>query len=337
MVAKVRGCLPHHDCSLSLDVQIYVAVSGLGHAQKKRIVDAVTPHTVVFADSATDPSSGHRTVAESAIIFGNVSAGWLIDAPWLRWVQLDSAGVDAYIHVNERRTASTAVVVTHLRDFYDRAVSEAVLGGVLAFYRQLPQLLAAQRDQRWIKREVEPAIGKLHGTRVIILGAGSIGRRIGRLLESFECRIVYFARTSKFAQLRTEGALNDALPTCDLIINTLPHTPATVDLLSSARIALLPATALVVNVGRGSALDETALLAALDSNRLAGAVLDVTREEPLPIDSPLWRHPRVILTQHTAGRFPGETDAKIGVFLENFARYSRQEPLKYQVEFGRGY
>jgi phosphoglycerate dehydrogenase-like enzyme len=108
-------------------------------------------------------------------------------------------------------------------------------------------------------------------------------------------------------------------------------------LLDAARLARLKATALLVNVGRGSTLDEAALLQALDAGRLGGAVLDVTAVEPLPADSPLWRHPKVVLLQHTGGRFPGELDAKVTRFLENFARFTRGEALPDAADLNRGY
>ena len=95
--------------------------------------------------------------------------------------------------------------------------------------------------------------------------------------------------------------------------------------------------AIFVNVGRGSAVDESALLAALNRGALGGAVLDVTAQEPLPAENPLWRHPLVILTQHTGGRFPGEAEAKVAVFLGNFRRFVAGQPLENVVDLARGY
>ena len=131
--------------------------------------------------------------------------------------------------------------------------------------------------------------------------------------------------------------LDAALAETDLLINTLPHTPATIGFLHRERLVRLKRDAVVANVGRGSTLDEVALVELLDSGHLGGAVLDVTAIEPLPAESPLWRHPKVLLSQHTGGRFPGETDRKVDVFLENLARFERGEPLENQVEAGRGY
>lgn len=311
-------------------MKILVAVKGLDPGQKARLSRAVADHEVAFADALGGEGERRAAARESAVVFGNVPAPWLDGAEPLRWVQLDSAGTDAYVGV--RLGGSEPVALTNLGDFYGRAVSEAALAGILAFYRQLPRLLAAQRERRWVKAEVEPAIGRLHGARAVILGAGSIGGRLAGLLRAFECPVQCWARRSPAAQLHTLAELDAALPGADILINTLPHGPGTVNLLDARRLARLPASALLVNVGRGSALDETALVAALNTGLLAGAVLDVTAREPLPAESPLWTHPAVILTQHTGGRFPGETDAKIDVFVANFGRFVRGQPLRFQVE-----
>ncbi len=316
-------------------MNLCIAVPGLTAPQRSRLHAALTAHTVTFC--ADLPEAEKRAALAAAhIVFGNVPAAWLAAAPALRWVQLESAGVDAYLALNAP-PRSTPVQLTNLAGFYDRAVAEATLAGILAFYRKLPRLLVAQPAARWIKPEVEPAIRALDGQRVLILGAGAIAQRLARLLTAFDAHVQFFSRAARAGALTTPGDFDTALADTDLLINTLPHTPATIGFLNHARLARLKRDAVVCNVGRGSTLDETALLALLDSGHLGGAVLDVTAVEPLPADSPLWRHPKVLLTQHTGGRFPGETDRKLDVFLANFARFERGEPLAHLVQTDRGY
>ena len=317
-------------------MKIYVAIAGLDSTLRARLAAALAGHAIVFGDTLASDELRRQAVAAAQVVFANVPPAWLLAAPHLRWVQLDSAGVDAYLGLNTGG-AGPPVTVTNLRDFYGRAVAEAALAGILAHYRQLPRLLAAQRESKWIKTEVEPAIGRLHEASVIILGAGAIGRCLQTLLRAFECEVRFFARRAPIAAWHSLAELDAALPVADLVINTLPHTPETTGLFDAARLARMKSAALLVNVGRGSALDEDALLRALDAGGLAGAVLDVTAIEPLPVASGLWRHPRVLLTQHTGGRFPGETAAKVGRFLENFARFSSGEPLPTAVDLSRGY
>lgn len=316
-------------------MNLCIAVPGLSSTQRARLTSVLSAHAVTFcADLPATEKRAALTAAE--IIFGNVPAAWLAAAPALRWVQLESAGVDAYLALNTPPRAAP-VQLTNLAGFFDRAVAEAALAGLLAFYRQLPRLLVAQPSARWIKPEVEPAIRALDGQRVLILGAGGIAQRLARLLTAFDAQVQFFSRTGRAGSLSTPAELDAALATADLLLNTLPHTPATIGFLNHTRLARLKPNAVVVNVGRGSTLDETALVALLDSGHLGGAVLDVTAVEPLPAASPLWRHPKVLLTQHTGGRFPGELDRKLDVFLANLARFERGEPLASVVATGRGY
>lgn len=316
-------------------MNICIAVSGLGPEQMARLRDALHRHVVTFCGAMTDEEK-RAAVAGAEVVFGNVPAGWLAAATRLRWVQLDSAGVDAYLGINQPRRAAS-VVLTNLAGFYDHAVAEATLAGILALYRQIPRLVLAQQGNRWVKAAIEPDVRALDGNAVLLLGAGAIARRIARLLTACDARCQFYSRTPRPGMLHTPDALHKALAETDLVVNTLPHTPDTVSFLDRNRLARLKRGAVVVNVGRGSTLDEPALVELLDSGHLAGAYLDVTAIEPLPAESPLWRHPKVLLTQHTGGRFPGETDRKIAVFLDNCTHFERGEPLRNLVVTERGY
>lgn len=316
-------------------MNICVAVVGLGDPQRNRLQAAMAGHSVRFCAELPDAAK-RAAVAEAEIVFGNVPAGWLDSATGLRWVQLDSAGVDAYLGINAVERA-TPVMLTNLCGFFDRAVAEAVVAGVLAFHRQLPRLNRAQPEARWIKTEVEPDIRALDGQRVLVLGAGGIARRLERILGAFDAHVQLVSRTVRPGMLSTPAEVDVALGATDILINTLPHTPATIGFLNRDRLARLKRGAVVVNAGRGSALDESALLELIDRGQIGGAVLDVTAIEPLPPASPLWRHPLVLLTQHTGGRFPGEIDRKLDVFLANLARFEQGEPLQCRVDTARGY
>ena len=316
-------------------MKLCIAVPGLTPAQHGRITTALSSHEITFFTDLPEAEK-RAAIACANIVFGNVPAAWLGAAPALRWVQLESAGVDAYLAINTTPRA-VPVQLTNLAGFFDRAVAEAALAGILACYRQLPRLLGAQPQARWIKSEVEPAIRALDGQRVLMLGAGGIAQRLARLLTAFDAHVKFFSRTSRAGSLSTPAELDAALATTDLLLNTLPHTPATIGFLNRSRLARLKPGAVVCNVGRGSTLDEADLIELLNSGHLGGAVLDVTAIEPLPSDSPLWRHSKVLLTQHTGGRFPGETDRKLDVFLTNFARFERGETLQSLVETTRGY
>ncbi|MEI2765496.1 MAG: NAD(P)-dependent oxidoreductase [Dermatophilaceae bacterium] len=218
--------------------------------------------------------------------------------------------MNAYLALNAP-PRTTPVQLTDTGRLYDRAVAEAALAGILAYYRQLPRLLVAQPAARWIKPAVEPAIRALDGQRVLILGAGAIAHGIRAPARRLQrARLFFLPHRPPRLDHDPHRTQHRTPPLRSAHQHPPPHTPATIGFLNHARLARLKRDAVVCNVGRGSTLDETALLALLDSGHLGGAVLDVTAIEPLPTDSPLWRHPKVLLTQHTGGRFPGETESQ---------------------------
>ena len=204
-------------------MNLCIAVPGLNPTQRARLQSALAADAVMFC--ADLPEAEKRAaVAAAQVVFGNVPTAWLAAAAGLRWVQLESAGVDAYLNLNST-PRPTPVLLTNLAGFYDRAVAEAALAGILAFYRQLPRLLVAQPAARWIKPEVESTIRALDGQRVLVLGAGAIAQRLARLLTAFDAQVQFFSRTPRAGSLSTPAELDAALATTDLLINTLPHTP----------------------------------------------------------------------------------------------------------------
>jgi phosphoglycerate dehydrogenase-like enzyme len=170
---------------------------------------------------------------------------------------------------------------------------------------------------------------------VLLLGGGSVCTRVRELLAQFRCTFAVFARTS--GDIHTAGELDAALPKADIVCAALPDTEATRGLLDAARIQRFKRGALFVNVGRGSLVDEAALIAALREDRLRGAVVDVTQREPLPPADPLWGSPRTILTQHTSGASDREIPDTIAFFGQNLARYRAGEPLMNVIDWSKGY
>jgi glyoxylate/hydroxypyruvate reductase len=309
------------------EMNVYIAATDLDSTHEQRLITALKNHHLEFDRRLPQDQARRQSVAAADVIFGNPPAAWLPQAPRLQWLQLDTAGWESYKGLNASRAGAPARL-TNLSGFFGRAVSETALAGILSYFRQLPRLIAAQAQQKWIRAEISPHVAHLHDQRVTILGAGDIGQRLAALLRPFGGEIRFFARRTAGAQLRTTADLDAALPTTQILINTLPHSEQTAGLLDQSRLARLEPGALFVNVGRGSVVAETDLLAALGDGTLAGAVLDVTEVEPLPAESPLWTHPRVLLTQHTGGRFKGESDAKVDFFINNFSRFASGESLR---------
>lgn len=283
--------------------------------------------------AAGDPSA-LAAFREAEICFGNVPGAWLSEARRLRWLQLESIGMEYYHGVTG---LPPDLVVTNLKGQFDQPAAETALAGLLALYRGVDQLVAAQAERRWISLEVRPQTRLLLDKRIVVLGHGSIGRRVRQILEVFGGKVLSFARTAPDAELLSLAALDRALPETDLLVCCLPNTKETRGLLDARRLGLLPDGVVFVNIGRGAVVDEPALIAALQQGRLGGAVLDVTWQEPLPPSHPLWQCPHTVLLQHTGGGYPGELIDKARLFVANFAAFQSGQPLRNIADLARGY
>lgn len=255
--------------------------------------------------------------------------------PNLRWVQSLAAGPDSLLKAG----FPDDVVLTGGSGLHDATVSEHALALILSLVRRLPQSLAAQAEHRWADElggtqplHPEGEITTLIGARVLVWGFGNIGQRLAPTLSALGAHVRGVARsagTRAGFDVIAEPDLDEALAETDILVMVLPTSPATANALNAARLAALPSHALVVNVGRGSTVDEEALVRALEAGEIGGAGLDVTAVEPLPEDSPLWDAPAVIITPHAAGGRPIGADELIA---HNVAALVAGEPLRNVIE-----
>lgn len=287
--------------------------------------DRLHRHGCFAADAPLEPA-----FTNCEVVFGNVPARWLPRSRTLRWLQLESAGFGEYRGL-DWQTLGRDVTVTNLAGFFAEPVAETALAGILALYRGLDRLVRLQAAGDWQGDRMRPSLKTLAGANVVLFGNGAINRRLAALLQPFDCAIEPFGRDW------TADRLDGALARADVVVSAVPETDATVGLFDAARLALLKPTAVFVNLGRGSVLAEEALAQGLRDGRLGGALIDVTREEPLPPDHEFWGCPNLILTQHTGGGSEDEVDRKIEVFADNLARYRAGRPLVGIVDFGKGY
>lgn len=264
------------------------------------------------------------------LLLGNPPVAWFEQAaPNLAFWQLDSAGFDQY------RQVKTKAQVANMGDFFARPCAETMVGGILAFYRGLDELIRKQPQKEWIGNKMRERLNLLSDKNVIILGAGAIGQAVKQMLAGFNCLIKMTARQNPLAELHTWEEVLAALPEADLVINTLPGGAE--KYVSAEFLAAMQAGSLYASVGRGSTTDEEALIAALQAGKLAGAVLDVTATEPLPPNNPLWEMENVILTQHSAGGQKAEDEGKISQFLSNVSLFVAGKPIQNKVELAQGY
>ncbi|MBL9214188.1 MAG: D-2-hydroxyacid dehydrogenase [Opitutaceae bacterium] len=277
---------------------------------------------------------GHPVLAAAEIAFGNIPGPLLAAAPRLRWMQLESVGFEYY---QDPAHQKPGLVITNLKGMFEWPATETALGGLLALARGYTELIPAQAGRRWVELEVRPRTWTLHGRPALVLGAGSIGRRMRLLLEAFECRVQVYARSSPDATVRRPEDLPAAFAASEIVVCCLPKTPATIGLIGRELLRALPPSAVFVNIGRGAVVDEAALVEVMHERRFRGAVVDVTYAEPVPPDHPLWSCPNTIVTQHTGGGYADELLDKARCFLANLNRHRAGQPVQNQVDMARGY
>ncbi len=251
--------------------------------------------------------------------------------PALVWAQSIWAGIEPLLDPALRRN----YILTNARGVFGGLMSEYVIGYLLAHERKIFKRLEDQKNKSWDELET----GTLRGKTIGLLGVGSIGAEVARAAKFFGMKVRGYTRTSETSadidQYYHDAHLQEFAKGLDYLINILPNTVDTRKIISANLLNALPSRALVINVGRGQAVDESALITALAQNKIAGAVLDVFDREPLPKDHPFWTTPNLLMTFHTAAPSLPEDLAKI--FIENYKLFIQGKPLNYQVDFERGY
>jgi phosphoglycerate dehydrogenase-like enzyme len=262
----------------------------------------------------------------------------LAERPRLRWIQATSAGVGTLVErIGLARKPEP--VITTASGVHAGPIAEFVILAMLWFRKLGPLLQQRQREHRWERL----ALGELAGAKAAIVGLGRVGGAIAEKCEALGMETVGFVRrprpsddphSSRYLSL---DVLDDYLPQVDFVVLCLPETPATNHLFDASRLARLAPGAVLINVGRGSAVDEPAMIEALQSGRLGGAALDVTAVEPLDPASPLWDMSQVLLTPHSISTVPSENRRIVEIFDENLTRFQQGLPLRNQLDKQAGY
>ncbi|AYF87610.1 D-2-hydroxyacid dehydrogenase [Pseudomonas sp. DY-1] len=247
------------------------------------------------------------------------------------WMQSTWAGITPLLATD----LPTDYRLTRAVGIFGQVMAEYVLTYLLAHQRQLFSRVAAQSEKRWDNRLPR----SLEGKRVLIVGAGDIGQSVAGFLEPFGIELHGIAREPRqfepFERVSGMEALAEQVAWADCVVNLLPDTPATRDIYDARIFACMQPTALFINAGRGVAVVDHDLVAALEAGQLAGAVIDVCREEPLPAWHPFWGAPNLLVTGHSSA--PTLPSAMARLFVENLSRYRSGATLRGQVNFERGY
>jgi phosphoglycerate dehydrogenase-like enzyme len=246
--------------------------------------------------------------------------------PRLSGVRVIQALTAGYDHLTALLPGG-GVTLCNARGLHDSSTAELALGLILAAQRELPRWVLAQREGRWEHTHTR----SLAGSRVLIVGYGSIGAALDARLRACEAETVRIARRARpDERVHADGDLDGLLPAADIVVLLTPLTTQTSGLLDARRLALLPDGALVVNVSRGGVLDTGAMLAEATSGRLRAA-LDVTDPEPLPAGHPLWHAPGVIITPHVAGGAAAFYPMAADFIVDQVRRFAAGEPLRNVV------
>jgi glyoxylate/hydroxypyruvate reductase A len=281
---------------------------------------------------ASSPTDAAKAIGTTAILYAwDFPRDLLARAPALRWIQNMGAGVDKLLVP----WLPAGVVVTRTPGIFGPWMAEYVLGWCLWVTQRIEKYRLQQRRWRW--KAVDPL--RLHGSTLAVVGLGDIGRTIARTARVLGMTVIGVSRSGRRAAVADVvyrvTDLTRALGRADWVVLTVPLTASTENLIGSREFRAMKRSAWLINVARGGVVDEGALVAALRSRRIAGAILDVFRTEPLPPGHPLWRLPNVVVTPHISGpSTPGEIS---DIFNENLRRYAAGRPLLHAVDRRRGY
>jgi phosphoglycerate dehydrogenase-like enzyme len=306
---------------LSQDFEVY----------KHLIDEASLPGLSIL--STNEPHRAIQQGSQAKFLLGEPSlvSQVLNSLPQIKWVQTTWAGVEPLLASGMRRD----YLLTNARNVYGSMMSEYVFGYLLLVERKILPRWQSQLAGKWDERPNGTLCGKLLG----LMGVGTIGAHIAHTAKHFGLFVHGYTReteTCAYVDRYFHGAeLLQFAKDLDYLVCSLPGTSATRGLVDRRFIGALPKKAWLINVGRGSTIDETALADALHNGTLAGAVLDVFVNEPLPADHPLWSAPHTFITYHTAARNYLPDIASL--FVQNYQRFIRGEPLLYQVDFNQGY
>jgi phosphoglycerate dehydrogenase-like enzyme len=272
----------------------------------------------------------------------SLRAEQLTAARKLKWIHSTAAGVAQLMYPELR---DSGIVVTNPSGIFSVPMAEHTTGLLLALARNFPDSVRQQDLAHWSQQELwdKPQhLIELNGQVLLIVGFGSIGREVAKRARAFDMRVWGVTRSGTGDLTHAEKILaakdlHEALPDADFVLIAAPETAETRHLIGAPQIAQMKRGARLINVGRGSLLDEAALIQALKSGALGGAALDVTRLEPLPVESPLWKMPNLMITPHTSGVSDRLWHRQTAILMDLLERWFDGRELFNLVDFARGY
>jgi len=282
-------------------------------------------------------------IADTDIFVGySLRPEQFVKARRLKWLHSTAVGVGQLMYPELR---CSKVIVTNVSGVHSIPMAEHVLGTLVALARNFPATFRYQRERHWAQQEIWDSPQRpreLTGQVLLIVGFGAIGRELARVIKPLGMKIWAVTRSGKANLALVERAepasrLRELLPQADFVVLAAPETPESRHLIGAAEFAAMKPTAYLINVARGSLVDEAALIDALRRCAIAGAALDVVSQEPLPPESPLWEMENVFLTPHISAATEHLWERQTALLLENLERWFGGRRLLNRVDLQRGY
>lgn len=280
---------------------------------------------------AADAAEANRLIADADAMYGNLTPDLLTAAKRLRWVQTPMAGLERYMFP---ALIASDLTLTNARGIYSDVIADHVFAYVLAFARDLPRLLRAQQERRWLP-EAHIGAFQIQGLTAGVVGFGGIGSEVARRAQCVGMRVLAVDPaphgTAEGVEVWPPERLDELLAASDFVIVCAPETPTTRGLFNAERFARMRHGARFINIGRGRVVQLAALVEALQRGHVAGAALDVYETEPLPADHPLWGMDNVMLTPHSAAYAVPAEERRLALVVDNIRRFVAGEPLRNVV------
>jgi phosphoglycerate dehydrogenase-like enzyme len=279
------------------------------------------------------PSSAQLARTEALMAY-TVSPGVLSAMPKLRWAQAMTAGVEGWLALPDLPAKLT---LTCARGTHREAMPENIIGALLYVAKPYAAAVENQKQRKWVHSVAQPLTGKTLG----ILGLGAIGQDVARIAALLGMRVIGTRRRPEpmpdVAEVLPAARTPEVLAQSDFLLLLLPATPETDNFINAERLAMMKPSAWLFNFGRGHLIKDDDLIAAVKSKRIAGAVLDVYRQEPLPAEHPFWTTEGIIVLPHIGGPHPQRDRFVARLFAENLTRFLDGKPLKEVVDRNAGY
>ncbi len=294
----------------------------------------LSDRVIVEGVSRKETPSSDQLARTEVLMAAAVPPGMLPAMPKLRWAQAMTAGVEGWFALPDLPPDLT---LTCARGTHRESMPENILGAL--FHVSKPYAAAAENQKRgkWVHTVAQPLTGKTLG----ILGLGAIGEEVARLATALNMRVIGTRRRpaamANVASVLPPEQTDEVLAQSDFVLVLLPATPQTDNFINAARLSAMKPTAWLLNFGRGHVIKDDDLVAAVKARKIAGAVLDVFRQEPLPAEHPFWRTDGILVLPHIGGPHPQRDRFVAGLFVENLDRYLRGAPLKEVVDRAAGY